>query len=498
VTFDSHLSTTQPLGPAAVQTAVSEASEHLPVSLAPAGRAADWQRRYATVMLACDVLAAAAVFASTAVIVGEGASTWSLVGAAVLMTAALIGLLSLEGSYRLRFLPAPYGEYRALGRAAVKLLALVAVLLLLVEAASLRLFFLYAVPITLTAVLVARVGARYALGLDKPDTCRYRVLALGHDAQVDELAEALHDRRHAAWTVVAACSPDPSRAPTPSSSGLGSPQELLSLARRHDADLIAVTPGIDFTHKDIRELSWALDGTGVQLAVIPPVRDVARSRLAVMHALSGLPLLHVRHSHWSVPQKVLKSTADRVLALVALVLAMPLLALVAVLIRLETPGPVFFRQARVGKDGTVFRVWKFRTMVSDAEALAPTLLSANETDGLLFKMRSDPRVTPLGAWLRKWSVDELPQLVNVLVGEMSLVGPRPLPVSPDDFKGPERRRLLVKPGITGLWQVSGRSDTSWEEAVRLDLYYVDNWSLLLDGAILWRTLAVVAHRSGAY
>jgi exopolysaccharide biosynthesis polyprenyl glycosylphosphotransferase len=199
-----------------------------------------------------------------------------------------------------------------------------------------------------------------------------------------------------------------------------------------------------------------------------------------------------------VPQKVLKSAADRVLALVALVLAAPLLALIAVLIRLESPGPVFFRQARVGKDGTVFRVWKFRTMVTDAEALAPSLLSANETDGLLFKMRSDPRVTPLGAWLRKWSVDELPQLVNVLVGEMSLVGPRPLPVSPDDFKGRERRRLLVKPGITGLWQVSGRSDTSWEDAVRLDLYYVDNWSLLLDVAILWRTLAVVAHRSGAY
>jgi len=189
---------------------------------------------------------------------------------------------------------------------------------------------------------------------------------------------------------------------------------------------------------------------------------------------------------------------DRILAVVGLVVLSPLLVLVALLIRLDSRGPVFFKQPRVGKHGVLFMVWKFRTMVIEAEALAPGLEAANESDGLLFKIKADPRVTPVGRWLRRWSIDEVPQLINVLLGQMSLVGPRPLPVSPDAFQGSERRRLLVKPGITGLWQINGRSDTTWTEMVRLDLYYVDNRSLWLDISILWRTVLVVFRRRGAY
>jgi lipopolysaccharide/colanic/teichoic acid biosynthesis glycosyltransferase len=161
-------------------------------------------------------------------------------------------------------------------------------------------------------------------------------------------------------------------------------------------------------------------------------------------------------------------------------------------------GPAFFTQPRVGREGKVFKVIKFRTMYPDAEERLAQLVDQNESDGLLFKIKNDPRITPIGRLLRRTSLDELPQLINVLKGEMSLVGPRPLPADDGDFLGDVRRRLLVKPGITGLWQVSGRSELSWDDAVRLDLYYVDNWSLAFDLVILWRTVGVVLARRGAY
>ena len=169
------------------------------------------------------------------------------------------------------------------------------------------------------------------------------------------------------------------------------------------------------------------------------------------------------------------------------------------IIRLDDRGPVFFRQTRIGLDGQPFRLYKFRTMVVDAEQRKAELEALNEGSGVLFKMRRDPRVTKAGFWLRRWSLDELPQLLNVLLGDMSLVGPRPaLPKEVARYGDHMRRRLVVKPGITGLWQVSGRSGLAWEEAFRLDLRYVDNWSLALDLQILWKTWSAVFGGSGAY
>jgi exopolysaccharide biosynthesis polyprenyl glycosylphosphotransferase len=196
---------------------------------------------------------------------------------------------------------------------------------------------------------------------------------------------------------------------------------------------------------------------------------------------------------------VFKAFVDRTLALLALLIAAPLLAMIAIAIRLNSRGPTFFRQVRVGQGGREFAVFKFRSMVVDADALLTTLAGHNETNGLMFKMRQDPRVTRVGRFLRKWSLDELPQLINVLVGDMSLVGPRPpLPSEVARYSGDVRRRLLVKPGMTGLWQVSGRSDLSWEDGIRLDLYYVENWSLAADLTILWKTVGAVIKGRGAY
>lgn len=213
---------------------------------------------------------------------------------------------------------------------------------------------------------------------------------------------------------------------------------------------------------------------------------------------SAGPAGSVEESLLRGPGHVLKTSIDRCLAAVGLVLLAPLLLIVAAWVKLTSPGPVFFRQNRIGRNGEPFRVWKFRTMYADAELRLADLLCRNESGGLLFKMRDDPRVTPAGSWLRRFSLDEIPQLINVLAGDMSLVGPRPLPTNASDYQGEVRRRLLVRPGMTGLWQVSGRSNLSWEDSVRLDLHYVDNWSLALDVVILWRTLFVVTRGSGAY
>ena len=207
---------------------------------------------------------------------------------------------------------------------------------------------------------------------------------------------------------------------------------------------------------------------------------------------------HLERPRPRAPHRAVKRACDLLGALACLVLAAPLMVAAAVAIKVTSRGSVFYRQARAGKDGKPFRIWKFRSMYADSEQRRRELDQANEAGGHLFKIRDDPRVTPVGRVLRRWSVDELPQLINVIAGEMSLVGPRPLPLTDSDYTGPSRRRLQCLPGITGLWQVSGRSEATWEDAVRLDLYYVDNWSLSLDLAILARTVGTVLGRRGAY
>ena len=210
-------------------------------------------------------------------------------------------------------------------------------------------------------------------------------------------------------------------------------------------------------------------------------------------------MLHVDHPELAGGKQLLKSVFDRVTAGLALTLLAPLFLVIAVAIRASDHEAVFFRQIRVGRDGRTFVLFKFRTMVVDAEQRKAELEALNEGAGVLFKMRRDPRVTKVGAWLRRWSLDELPQLFNVLIGDMSLVGPRPaLPQEAARYGDHMRRRLVVKPGITGLWQVSGRSDLPFDEAFRLDLRYVENWSLALDLQVLWKTWSAVVHGSGAY
>jgi exopolysaccharide biosynthesis polyprenyl glycosylphosphotransferase len=279
---------------------------------------------------------------------------------------------------------------------------------------------------------------------------------------------------------------------------VGDLEDAADVVRRCGADTVAVLSCSEMDGVRLRKLAWQLEKTGTDLCVAPALLDVAGPRTTI-RPTAGLTLLHVDHPQLSGPRQVLKDLFDRCAAALALVLLSPLMLALAVMIRWSDHGPALFTQIRVGKDGEPFKIYKFRTMVVDAEARFAELRTQNDNDGVIFKMYSDPRVTAIGAHLRKWSLDELPQLFNVLIGNMSLVGPRPaLPDQAALYADHVRRRLVVKPGVTGMWQVNGRSNLSWDETVRLDLRYVENWSLALDLQILWKTFSVVFKGSGAY
>ncbi|MGI3784466.1 MAG: sugar transferase, partial [Janthinobacterium lividum] len=279
---------------------------------------------------------------------------------------------------------------------------------------------------------------------------------------------------------------------------LGSMADVADTVRIHGADSVAVTGGEATRHLFLKGLAWSLEGADVELLVHPGLVEVAGPRMHIRPHV-GLPLLHVEQPHFSGWRRFVKRATDLVLTSMFMVVFAPLFIAIAIAIKLDGGGPVFYSQLRVGLDGSTFRMWKFRSMHVDADRLIAELRQQNPGIGLLFKMHDDPRITRVGKLLRKFSLDELPQLFNVLNGSMSLVGPRPpLQVEVDGYEHGARRRLLVAPGLTGLWQVSGRSLLSWDESIRLDLRYVENWTLTLDLLILWRTLFAVLTRRGAF
>jgi exopolysaccharide biosynthesis polyprenyl glycosylphosphotransferase len=329
-----------------------------------------------------------------------------------------------------------------------------------------------------------------------------RVLVVGHAASVAALTGQLRHERYHGLEVVAACVPVLDATPPPLRTvkvveGL----DLASVtAQRAGADTVMVLSCPEIDGPSLRRLAWQLERQDIDLVVASALVDIAGGRTTI-RPVDGLPLLHLEHPRLTGPRWLIKALFDRLGAGLALLLLSPALAACALAIRLdrEAPGPALFRQIRVGRHGRPFAIYKFRTMRDDAETLLADLQALNEHDGVLFKLRSDPRITRVGRILRRYSLDELPQLVNVLRGEMSLVGPRPpLPSEVAAYPEDMRRRLVVKPGLTGLWQVSGRADLPWEEAMRLDIRYVENWSLTLDLIILMRTASAVMRTSGAY
>jgi len=391
-------------------------------------------------------------------------------------------------------------EYRRVVRASVYFWGLVAVGAFMMRFQFSRLTLGLAFVIGTFLLLLGRWGARKVLHRARMRSGRWshRVLAVGGREEVEALVAELEREPYAGLKVVGACMPPGDAVQGSSVPVVGSLTSVPEAVARLGVDTVAVTASRGLTSGVLKRLGWDLEGAGVDLVVAPALTDVAGPRVHV-RPVSGLQLLYVEQPEFTGPTRVMKEAFDRALAAVAVALSSPLLLIIAVAVRVTSPGPIIFRQTRVGRDGHMFTVLKFRTMVTDAERRLGELWHRNESNEVLFKLREDPRVTRLGRVLRRFSLDELPQLINVVIGDMSLVGPRPaLPSETERYGRTTARRLLVKPGITGLWQVSGRSDLSWEDSVRLDLYYVENWSFAGDIQILWKTLSAVISSRGAY
>jgi len=459
-----------------------------------------WADRYRAALLGGEILAAGA--AALAVLsMHPGPTTPLLLWSSWALVPAWPAVLAGVGAHSERVFGTGSEEYRRVIRAGLLLLAVAG---FLGYAASLdlpRSLVAVAVPALTGTTVLLRFAARKVLAtLRTAGRCTKRVVVVGRGAAVLDLVGALGRARHAGLQVVAACVTPTDRVAVAEAAGLpvSGLDDVVATAMRHGADTVAVTSASETAAEYLRRLSWQLEGTGLELLVAPGLVEVAGPRLHI-RPFEGLPLLTVEAPRFEGWRRLVKGAVDRVGAAAAIVLFAPVLLLMVLAVRATSDGPVLYRQQRVGVHGRPFTMLKFRSMVVDADGRLDTLRDANLCDGLLFKMREDPRVTPVGRWLRRLSLDELPQLFNVLGGSMSLVGPRPpLPSEVARYDNSLRRRLLVKPGLTGLWQISGRSDLPWDEAVRLDLRYVENWSLSLDLLILWKTARAVLGGSGAY
>jgi exopolysaccharide biosynthesis polyprenyl glycosylphosphotransferase len=406
-------------------------------------------------------------------------------------------LLASAGAYRSRPVAGPFERARATLRAGAVfgLVCWVAALAAGARANQTE-FLLLACGAVSTALTLRLVADTYVAGRRHRDGLTCRVVVAGHAADVRRTLVELGSARRSGLEVAAVCLSGGSAFDTDlPTSGL---EDLAGVASAHGAAAVIALPCHELDPTTLRRIGWRLEESGVHLYVGTGLLDVARTRTTIAQ-LGGLRMLHITAAPRLGPAHAVKDVVERVASAFALLLLLPALVAIGVAIRLGSPGPAIFRQVRVGRGGREFTMYKFRTMRADAEDARELLVGHNESDAILFKIRRDPRITRLGGLLRRYSLDELPQLGNVLLGHMSLVGPRPaLPAEVQSYDLDPRRRLAVKPGLTGLWQVSGRSDLSWEETVRLDLRYVDNWSLALDAAIVIRTVgAVVAHR-GAY
>ena len=421
--------------------------------------------------------------------------TYTWVSAALVL--GWLVALHLQNAYDGRTVGHGVQEYRQVFHASLWLFAALAITAFAFKLDFARGYVLLAFPLGTMLLLVGRWAARqWLVRQRRAGRLSDRVLLVGGREQVAGLVVALRRAPDAGYNVLGACVDHAQSGRVAGIPVVGPESDVLVQALELEVDVVAVSSSAGLGSTGLRQLGWALEGTDIDLVVAPGIMDVAGPRV-LTRPVQGLPLIHVEAPTFAGPQLVLKAVMDRVGALVALLLFSPVLAAVALAVKLEDGGPILFGQERVGRDGELFRMFKFRSMVPDAETRLPELLGANEAAGPLFKLRRDPRVTRTGDVIRRYSLDELPQLINVLRGEMSLVGPRPpLPREVAEYESDARRRLLVKPGMTGLWQINGRSDLSWEESVRLDLYYVENWTPVLDLMIMWRT-ALVVLRPGA-
>ncbi|MEU6118657.1 sugar transferase [Streptomyces sp. NPDC047117] len=465
----------------------------------------DWEQRYRRTVITSDTVATGLVVAAIGNFFGvRDAANWhEKWGILAFGTELLVlGALAVSRSWAPAVLGQGAEEFRRLGRSLFTATVVLALGGIALTSRNIKLWIFVAIP----AIALVTMTERYLLRLRlhkqrKQGLCLRPVLAAGSPDTVRDLITRTRKFPHLGWRVEAVCTTDGRGLDGDQLDGVPVVGRLTDVAKhvRHDGyRVVAVTPDPHWSPDRLQRLAWNLEGSDAEMVVAPVLMEVAGPRLHV-DAVLGIPLLRVSMPTFTGGRRAVKEAVDRMGAAILLLLLAPLMVLIAVLVLADSRGGAVYRQRRVGKDGREFTILKFRTMVTGAHGARAELADRNEGAGLLFKVRRDPRVTRVGKVLRRYSLDELPQLFNVLTGSMSLVGPRPpLPEECAAYDPDIRRRLLVKPGLTGLWQISGRSDLPWEEAVRLDLRYVEDWSLALDTVILWKTLRAVLHGQGAY
>ncbi len=418
-----------------------------------------------------------------------------------LLALSWLVFIYLLGGYRLDVFGAGTDEYKRVLNASLLAAGLLGVACYLARFPLSRGFFLLAFGIGIPTLLAGRWLSRRALHRARvAGKLQQAVVIAGTAPHIDEIAGVLRREAWLGYDVIGAVTPpDDARLKTPSGIVvLGHTTDVTALVIETEADVVFFAGGSVGSGAKMRQAVWDLEQHRVQVVVAPSVTDISHERVRV-RPVGGLPLIHIDPPTWANAAKFGKRIFDVVIASLLLVVLSPVLLACVLAVKLSDRGPVLFRQRRIGRHGAEFSCLKFRSMVVDAEQQLADLHAEHGYEHGLFKVKDDPRVTRPGRALRRFSLDELPQLFNVLAGEMSLVGPRPpLPHEVERYAQDTSRRLHVRPGMTGLWQVSGRSDLTWEEAIRLDLYYVDNWSMLQDLSILSKTVSAVLRPHGAY
>ncbi|MGU3501247.1 sugar transferase [Mycobacterium sp. C31M] len=434
-----------------------------------------------------------------------GLGTISYAWFSVALGVAWLGFLAL-GTWSPRITGRGTEEYVVLGFATLQLFGLVAIMSLLLSIDISARYLGIALPLGLVALMVSRwtlrrvVTRRRRQGLDKA-----ALLIVGSEPAARDIATEIAKDPWAGYQVTGVCTPV---GPTAGKDSItingatvpivGMDQAIVDAVVRTGAETVALAATDHLRPVEIRRLMWELDEVGVDLMIAPGLIDVANQRL-VSRPVAGMAMLEVAKPQYSRANSLVKRAFDIAFSLTALLAASPVLIVAAIAVKLSSPGPIFYRSERIGIDGTEFQMTKFRSMITGADAMMAELIAKNGGNAMFFKLKDDPRVTRVGKFLRKYSIDELPQFLDVLRGDMSVVGPRPQVRrevdSYDDLMG---RRLTVKPGLTGLWQISGRSDLEVGDAVRLDLSYVENWSLMQDVMIIAKTVSTVLRGEGAY
>lgn len=477
----------------------------------------DWRDRYARYLVTTDLLVLIWVvfgvqiawfgFESSNVATQNGLFNVAISYSALSVTLIIAWMITLGiyGTRGYRVLGTGSQEYRLVADSTVRLFGLLAIVAFLFKIDFARGYILIALPLGMGTLILSRWIWRQWLGVKRAGgSYSSRVLLVGSSESVGQLYRELSRQPEAGYLVVGACVPGGAVGgylPNSEVPIFATVDNLQGAMQDSAADTLIITSSGELSPEKIRQISWGLEPGRQHLVVAPGLTDIGGPRIHT-RPVAGLPLIHVETPRYEGRKLFTKRAFDIVVSFALLLLLSPFLLAIAMIVRLSTPGPVLFRQERIGINGRRFNMLKFRSMVVDAEDLLAsidTVSSRNAGNTIMFKMKDDPRVTPIGSFLRRFSLDELPQLFNVLGGSMALVGPRPpLEREVNEYESHVHRRFLVKPGITGLWQVSGRSNLSWEDTVRLDLFYVENWSIVGDFSILWRTFRAVVQRDGAY